>query len=122
MGNTPPMFTIYLMGKVLARLEAGGGVAGLAADSQRKSGLIYDVIDRSEGFYRSPVDPAHRSWTNVVFRLPDEELEGRFLGLRGHRSVGGCRASLYAGLPIESVERLAEFMEDFAGRHRREPS
>ncbi len=128
LGNTPPMFTIYLMGKVLARLEAQGGVAALAAESQRKAGLIYGVIDGSDGFYRSPVDPAHRSWTNVVFRLPDEDLEGRFLdeaarahlvGLRGHRSVGGCRASLYAGLPMESAERLAEFMEDFAARHRR---
>lgn len=127
LGNTPPMFTVYLMGKVLARLERRGGVTALAEESKRKSDLIYGVIERSEGFYRSPVDAAHRSWTNVVFRLADEDMERRFLeaaqtaglvGLKGHRSVGGCRASLYAGLPMGSVETLAQFMEDFAAGHR----
>ncbi len=125
LGNTPPMFTIYVMGKVLARIEERGGVAALAEETRRKADLIYGAIDRSEGFYRSPVDPAHRSHTNVVFRLSDAELEARFVeeaaraglvGLRGHRSVGGCRASLYAGLTFESVERLAEFMDEFARR------
>ncbi len=127
LGNTPPMFTIYLMGKVLARIEARGGVGALAEEIRRKAERIYGVIDASGGFYRSPVEPAYRSHTNVVFRLADEEAEERFLaeaaeaglvGLRGHRSVGGCRASLYAGVDAESVEVLAGFMEEFAAASR----
>jgi phosphoserine aminotransferase len=122
LGNTPPMFSIYVMGKVLARLADAGGVEGLERASAAKARLVYAVIDESEGFYRNPVDVRDRSHMNVVFRLPSEDLEARFVadakaagltGLKGHRSVGGCRASLYAALEQASVERLAEFMTDF---------
>ena len=121
-GNTPPVFPIYMMGKMLKLLKGRGGVTGLQQRTAAKAGLIYDVIDRSDGYYRNPVDPRHRSHTNVVFRLPTPEAETQFLaesnaaglvGLKGHRSVGGCRASLYAGLQTESVARLASFMSDF---------
>lgn len=127
LGHTPPMFPIYLMGKVLARMEAAGGVTELEKQAARKAGRIYEVIDGSEGFYSNPVDPRVRSHMNVVFRLPEESLEALFvkeadarqlIGLKGHRSVGGCRASLYAALEMSSVDALAEFMEEFAREHR----
>ncbi len=122
LGHTPAMFPIYLMGKVLKLIKAKGGVRGLEKEAAAKAGLLYSTIDGSNGFYRSPVERADRSHMNVVFRLPDEELESRFLheaadaqfvGLKGHRSVGGCRASVYAALPMSSVEALAEFMARF---------
>lgn len=127
LANTPPMFQIYVMGKVLAHLDERGGVAGLEKRSEEKSRLVYDAIEASDGFYRSPVDPAVRSHTNVVWRLPSEELEKQFVleatergmvGLKGHRSVGGIRASLYAATEIPSVEALVEFMGEFASAHR----
>jgi len=127
LGHTPPMFPIYLMGKVLRMMQARGGVGALAEESAAKAAVIYNVIDVSDGFYRSPVEPSVRSHMNVVFRLLDEALEEQFvkeataadmIGLKGHRSVGGCRASLYAALAFESVEVLAAFMVDFAGRNR----
>ncbi|MFQ5967839.1 MAG: 3-phosphoserine/phosphohydroxythreonine transaminase [Acidimicrobiia bacterium] len=122
MFNTPPIFQIYLMGKVLRWIKSQGGVPGIENASEYKAGLVYDAIDQSEGFYRSPVSEESRSVTNVVFRLPTEELEARFLAdaetrgmvsLKGHRKVGGCRASLYAAIPTEGVEALAEFMGEF---------
>jgi phosphoserine aminotransferase len=121
------MFPIYLMGKVLRRLRDRGGVAALERESAEKAALVYRTIDESDGFYRNPVDPGVRSHMNVVFRLPTDELEDRFLveaerrhmvGLRGHRSVGGCRASLYAALELSSVEALVELMQEFATDHR----
>lgn len=127
LGNTPAMFPIYLMGKVLRRFEAAGGVRALEKQAAEKAGLIYQTIDRSEGFYRNPVGEKFRSHMNVVFRLPDPSLEALFLkeaesrhmiGLKGHRSIGGCRASLYAALPMDSVEVLSEFMKEFARSHR----
>lgn len=126
LGNTPPMFPIYVMGKVLERLEQRGGIAALEERSAAKAGAVYDAIDGSDGFYRSPVDPEVRSHMNVVFRLPTEQLEAEFvaaaaerslIGLKGHRSVGGCRASLYAALEMESVEALVSFMQDFRATH-----
>jgi phosphoserine aminotransferase len=110
------------MGKVLKLIKSKGGVRGLETEAAAKAGVLYTVIDGSDGYYRSPVALADRSHMNVVFRLPDEEVEGRFLreasdanfiGLKGHRSVGGCRASLYAALPMSSVEELAGFMSSF---------
>lgn len=124
LGNTPPMFQIYLMGKVLERIEAQGGVAALEKASAAKAAAVYQVID--EGFYRNPVEPRHRSHMNVVFRLPTEELEAQFIreakaeglvGLKGHRSVGGCRASLYSAVTMEAVEALVDFMRRFRSRH-----
>jgi phosphoserine aminotransferase len=122
LGNTPPMFPIYLMGKVLSRVAARGGVEALERESAVKAAALYDAIDGSDGFYRNPVNERDRSHMNVVFRLPTEEMEADFvreseaaglIGLKGHRSVGGLRASLYAALSLESVHTLVTFMEDF---------
>ena len=127
LGNTPAMFSTYIMGKVLERMKAAGGVRALERESAEKAGLLYDAIAASDGFYRSPVNEGDRSHTNVVFRLPSEDLEKEFvaesaaaglIGLKGHRSVGGCRASLYAALERSSVERLVDFMGDFAATRR----
>ncbi len=127
LANTPPMFQVYVMGKVLDHLQDRGGLGGLEERTAAKAALVYDAIEQSSGFYRSPVDPRYRSHTNVVWRLPDEELEKLFvaeanqagmIGLKGHRSVGGIRASLYAATEIPSVEALVEFMADFSARHR----
>ena len=116
------MFSIYVMGKMLRWIEQRGGLAGMAQRAARRSGLIYEVID-SDGFYTGPAQPIARSRTNVVFRLASPELEGRFLAgareaglvtLKGHRSVGGIRASIYNAMPDEGVDELADFMRDFA--------
>ncbi len=123
LANTPAVFAIWAMGKVLRWMEDAGGVAAMERRAAERSGLVYDAIDGSGGFYRNPVDPAYRSHMNVVFRLSSEELEAeflaraaeeRFLNLKGHRSVGGVRASIYNGLPTASVEALTSFMSDFA--------
>lgn len=122
LGNTPPMFPIYIMGKVLSRIHERGGIEALERESAAKASALYAAIDNSDGFYRNPVNPRDRSHMNVVFRLPTPELEARFvtestaaglIGLKGHRSVGGLRASLYAALSLESVHTLVEFMSDF---------
>jgi phosphoserine aminotransferase len=122
LANTPPMFPIYVMGKVLRRLRDQGGVEALERRSAEKAGLVYQAIERSDGFYRNPVAPEDRSHMNVVFRLPSEDLETSFLagateramvGLKGHRSVGGCRASLYAALELDSVHALVSYMDEF---------
>ena len=121
--NTPPMFSIYVMGKMLRWIEQRGGLAGMAERAARRSGLIYEVIDHSDGFYAGPAQPIARSRTNAVFRLASPELEGRFLAaareaglinLKGHRSVGGIRASIYNAMPDEGVDELADFMREFA--------
>jgi len=124
--NTPPVFTIYMVGKVLKWMKAQGGIEAMEQHADKKSAIIYDIIDGSGGFYSSPVDRSSRSHMNVVFRLPTEELEKTFLkeadaasllNLKGHRSVGGCRASIYNALPESSVRVLADFMSDFQRRH-----
>ncbi|MBT8165960.1 MAG: 3-phosphoserine/phosphohydroxythreonine transaminase [Acidimicrobiia bacterium] len=120
--NTPPVFAIYMMGKTLKWIQAQGGLAAMEAAAGARADLIYGAIDDSDGYYRSPVDPAARSLMNVVFRLPDEGSEARFiseakahqlLSLKGHRSVGGIRASLYNAMPMSGVEALASFMDSF---------
>ncbi|MEE9206180.1 MAG: 3-phosphoserine/phosphohydroxythreonine transaminase [Acidimicrobiia bacterium] len=120
--NTPPVFSIWMVGKVLKWLVAQGGVAAMEAAARTKSGILYDAIAASDDFYRSPVEPASRSLMNVVFRLPTEDLEAEFIaaatdagfvGLKGHRSVGGCRASLYNAMPLDGVEALVGFMAEF---------
>ncbi len=122
MFNTPPVFTIYMLGKVLKWMKAEGGIAAMESRAASKAGLLYDLIDQSGGYYNCPVETASRSHMNVVFRLPSEDLEAKFiaeasdadlLNLKGHRSVGGCRASIYNALPQESVEALAAFMQSF---------
>ncbi len=127
LANTPPMFPIYVMGKVLHWLEDKGGIPALEAESAQKASLIYEVIDGSDGYYQSPVETACRSHMNVVWTMAEPADEKSFLveaeqagmiGLKGHRSVGGCRASLYAALEVESAARLAGFMADFASARR----
>ena len=119
--NTPPVFSIWAVKLVLEWIVRNGGVEGMDRRAEEKSGMIYSVIDSSD-FFRSPVDKAVRSRMNIVFRLPSEELEAKFiseskaegmLGLKGHRSVGGLRASLYNALPVEDVKALADFMKEF---------
>ncbi len=124
--NTPPTFAIYLMKLVLEWLD--GDVGGLAKMHQRnkdKSQLLYDVIDSSGGFYRGHAQPENRSLMNVTFRLPSEDLEKQFVkegedrnldGLKGHRSVGGIRASIYNAMPPAGVEALSTFMRDFKSK------
>ncbi len=124
--NTPPCFAIYLVGKTMKWLEKKGGLEVQHQENVKKAELLYSTIDKHQGFYRSPVEPGSRSYMNVVFRLPSEELEKQFIaeskeagmnGLKGHRSVGGMRASIYNAVPLEWVRALAEFMDDFAKRH-----
>lgn len=126
--NTPPVFSVWVTGKVLQWISDAGGLKAMSAAAERKAETIYGVIDGSDGWYRCPVEPASRSLTNVVFRLPDEELEARFIaeatdrglvGLKGHRSVGGCRASLYNAMPQEGADALATFMTGFKDRPSR---
>jgi phosphoserine aminotransferase len=111
------------MHEVLREIADQGGVAAMEKQTIAKSDLVYGRIDARPRFYIGPVEKASRSRSNVVFRLPTEELEKKFLkeaearslvGLKGHRSVGGVRASLYVALPVASVEALATFMDEFA--------
>lgn len=124
--NTPPVFSIWLIGKVLRRLAEQGGLDAVAALGRRKAALLYEAIDESGGFYVSPVQADSRSLMNVVFNVPGNQLEQRFLsacgeaglvGLKGHRSVGGVRASLYNAMPIEGVEALVAVMSRFKAEH-----
>jgi len=123
--NTPPTFSIYVVGLVLRWLLATGGLAGAAQRNEEKAGLLYRAIDDSGGFYRGHAQKESRSRMNVTFRLPSEELEAAFLkeaqaasldGLKGHRSVGGLRASIYNACPLESAAALASFMGEFRRR------
>jgi len=122
--NTPPCFAIYAVQLVLKWLEETvGGLEKMAAVNQAKAARVYGVIDASNGFYRGTAEPASRSQMNVTFRLQSEALEKQFLeeavknglgGLKGHRSVGGCRASIYNAVPQAAVDALADYMEAFA--------
>jgi phosphoserine aminotransferase len=121
MYNTPPCFGIYLMGLVMKWALAQGGLAEIARHNERKAAKLYAEIDRS-GFYRGTAEKNSRSRMNITFRLPSEELEARFVkdataagldGLKGHRSVGGMRASIYNAFPEEGVDALVAFMQEF---------
>ncbi|HRQ65315.1 MAG TPA: 3-phosphoserine/phosphohydroxythreonine transaminase [Xanthomonadaceae bacterium] len=123
--NTPPTFAWYLAGKVFKWLKAQGGLAAMAERNRAKAELLYGYVDGS-GFYANPVDPACRSWMNVPFTLADPTLDEAFLkasksagllALKGHRSVGGMRASIYNAMPIEGVQTLVEFMKEFARKY-----
>jgi len=129
MYNTPACFTIYAMGEYLKYTKKVGGVAHWAEMSAKKSTLLYDAIDGSDGFYRCPIEKDARSRMNIPFTIMggNEELEKKFLDLAkkeklytlaGHRSVGGCRASLYNGMPMEGVEKLCSFMQSFKDENR----
>ncbi|MDQ4108030.1 MAG: 3-phosphoserine/phosphohydroxythreonine transaminase, partial [Actinomycetota bacterium] len=120
--NTPPMFAIYVMGKMLRWMRDLGGVTAMEERAAGRSGSVYDAIAASGGFYRSPVEAAHRSYMNVVFRSPSDELDAAFLkgaeqeglvNLKGHRSVGGIRASIYNAMTDEGVDALLGFMAAF---------
>jgi len=125
MYNTPPTYAWYLAGLVFKWLKNKGGLSGMAEINQRKAQKLYDAIDGS-GFYKNPVDKACRSWMNVPFTLPNAELDEVFLKeakkvglttLKGHRSVGGMRASIYNAMPEAGVDALVAFMADFAKRN-----
>lgn len=123
--NTPPTFAIYIAGLVFQWLKGLGGLAAMEARNAEKAGLLYDFIDASGGFYRNPVEKSARSRMNVPFVLTDAALDADFLagakaaglsGLKGHKSVGGMRASLYNATPVEGVRALIDYMRDFQAR------
>jgi phosphoserine aminotransferase len=124
--NTPPTFGVYMLNLVLGWIENTGGLNALAERNARKAKLLYDTIDASGGYYRGHAEPPSRSLMNVTFRLPTEPLEKQFVaesqamgmvGLAGHRSVGGIRASIYNAVSIESCQTLAMFMAEFARKN-----
>jgi phosphoserine aminotransferase len=123
--NTPPTYAVYVAGLVFEWLLAQGGIAAIEQKNIAKARLLYDYLDTT-GFYANPVAPADRSRMNVPFKLRDESLDGAFLKgaealgmlqLKGHRSVGGMRASIYNAMPIEGVQALVDYMKDFERRH-----
>ncbi len=125
MYNTPPVFAIYMLGLVTRWLIGQGGLDAIADVNERKAGTLYAEIDRT-GFYRGTAQKDSRSLMNVTFRLPSEDLEKRFIkdaetagldGLKGHRSVGGIRASIYNAFPETGIDALTGFMKDFEGRN-----
>lgn len=120
--NTPPVFAVYLLNLALGWIIDQGGLAAIEQQNMAKAALIYAAIDRSGGFYRGHATPESRSLMNITFRLPAEELEQQFVaeaqaagmvGLAGHRSVGGVRASLYNALPLAACTALDGFMDEF---------
>jgi phosphoserine aminotransferase len=124
--NTPPTFGVYLVRNVLAWAKDLGGLAAVEKTNREKARLLYAAIDERPVFYRCPVDKPSRSVMNVVFRLPTEVLEAAFVadakkqgmvGLKGHRSVGGIRVSLYNAVSLEWVRHLVDFMKEFAKRN-----
>jgi phosphoserine aminotransferase len=127
MWNTPPCFSIYLMGLVLKWLQRDiGGLAKMHELNKQKAKMLYDVVDASNGFYQGHAQPEDRSTMNVTFRLKSPELEKAFVSeaakqdlhtLKGHRSVGGMRASIYNAMPIEGVTKLRDFMKEFAAKN-----
>lgn len=125
--NTPPVFAVYILGLVCEWLmNEVGGLHAISDRNMAKAKKVYEVIDVSGGFYKGHASPASRSIMNVTFRLPSEELETAFVkkaalegltDLKGHRSVGGIRASIYNAMPVAGVEALCQFMEDFKSSH-----
>jgi len=121
--NTPNTFGVYMVGLVAKWLQDEiGGLEKMYELNRQKADLLYAAIDQSDGFYRPHARPESRSIMNVVFRLPSDELQAKFLAgaaerglinLKGHRSVGGIRASIYNAMPLEGVERLDRYMREF---------
>jgi len=121
MFNTPPTFAIYILALITDWLKENGGIAAMEKVNNEKAKLLYDFLDESS-FYASPVAKGDRSRMNVVFRTPDADLDAKFVSeataagltqLKGHRLVGGCRASIYNAMPIEGVQALIDFMKKF---------
>ena len=120
--NTPPSFAIYMVGLVFKWAKKMGGLAAIEKTNRAKADLVYKAIDESGGFYRGHAQPEARSLMNIPFRLPSEELEDAFakeakkndlIGLKGHRSVGGMRASIYNAMTLEGTQALVQFMKEF---------
>ena len=127
MYNTPPCFAIYIIKLVMEWIEGLGGLAGIEKINNEKAKALYDAIDNSDGYYKGTANVSDRSRMNVTFRLPSEELEEKFIndakkvgfiGLKGHRSVGGCRASIYNAMGLDGVLALTQFMEKFAKENK----
>jgi phosphoserine aminotransferase len=125
--NTPPCFAIYIIKLVMDWIEGLGGLAAIEKINDQKAKTIYDTIDNSNGYYKGTAALKDRSKMNVTFRLPSEELEEKFIndakkvgfiGLKGHRSVGGCRASLYNAMSLAGVSELTKFMGKFARENK----
>jgi len=125
--NTPPCFAIYIIKLVMDWIEAQGGLEAVEKVNEAKAKALYDAIDGSSGYYRGTAAAEDRSKMNVTFRLPSEELEEKFvneakkagfIGLKGHRSVGGCRASLYNAMGLDGVKALVQFMDKFARENK----
>ncbi|CAN1316633.1 Phosphoserine aminotransferase 1, chloroplastic [Linum perenne] len=124
--NTPPCYGIYMCGLVFEDLVAQGGLEEVEKKNKKKGDLLYNAIEESNGFYRNPVEKSVRSLMNVPFTMEKSELEAEFIKeaakekmvqLKGHRSVGGMRASIYNAMPYEGVEKLVAFMKDFQAKH-----
>ncbi|MCF7811479.1 3-phosphoserine/phosphohydroxythreonine transaminase [bacterium] len=124
--NTPNTFGIYFMGEVLKWIDGLGGLEAVEKRNREKANLLYGFMDESGEFYRGTVDKDSRSWMNVCMRLPNEELEAKFIadgknagfnGLKGHRSVGGVRVSMYNAVPPEAIKELVVFMKDFMAKN-----
>ena len=122
MHNTPPSFSIYIVGLVFKWAKKMGGLAAIEKNNRVKADLVYKAIDSSGGFYSGHAAPSARSIMNIPFRLPSEDLEAVFakeakaaglVGLKGHRSVGGIRASIYNAMSVEGTQALADFMAEF---------
>ncbi len=125
--NTGPCWAIYMCKLSLEYLKSLGGVPAIEKINRKKAKILYDVIDNSSGFYRGHAKPASRSLMNVTFNLPTSELEAKciteglsrgMVGLKGHRSVGGMRASIYNAMPIEGVQALADFLKEFQEKNQ----
>jgi phosphoserine aminotransferase len=127
MWNTPPTFAVYALGLVAEWLEETvGGLGNMLAINKQKAGLLYSVLDQFPEFYIGHAQKSDRSLMNVTFRFANEQAEKQFLvgtadqgmdNLKGHRSVGGIRASIYNAMPMEGVQALAQFMTDFAKKN-----
>lgn len=124
--NTPPTFGVYILLETFRWIEAQGGLAGMEKRNDAKAALLYNAIDQSNGFYKGTVSvKEQRSHMNVTYRLPSDELTDEFvktaskngmMGLKGYRTVGGIRASIYNAMPVEGAKTLAQFMTDFASK------
>jgi phosphoserine aminotransferase len=125
MYNTPPTYAIYIAGLVFKHLKSQGGLKAMEQRNQEKAAILYEYLDRSS-FYRNPVAREDRSLMNVPFKLKDDALDEAFLKgaqakgmiqLKGHRSVGGMRASIYNAMPVEGVKALVAYMKEFEAKH-----
>jgi len=124
--NTPPVFAVYMVDLVLQWIRAQGGLAAIEEVNRAKQQAIYDVIDGAPDYFRGTVQRESRSWMNITLRLPNEDLEKKlvseakqagFIGLKGHRSVGGVRVSLYNAMPLEGARKLAAFLTEFKAKN-----